>query len=116
MELKTPAYADFPYNLVYNPKNYGLYFREGDEWLPLKRQRYFRLRGIDEVLQEPGSSRELNIYFDSVYGDLGPGTYRLVLPASAIPRKEGLEEEEGFIVIQFRRTPEGDGVWEDVGE
>lgn len=114
--LETPAYADFPYNLVYNPKNYGLYFREGEEWLPLKRQRYFRLRGIDEVLQQPGSSMELNIYFDSVYGDLEPGTYRLVLPASAIPRKEGLEEKEGFIVIQFRRTPEGDGVWEDVGE
>ena len=112
VELKTPAYADFPYSLHYNPKNYGLYFREGDEWLPLKRQRYFRLRGIDEVGQQPGSSMELNIYFDSVYGDLGPGTYRLVLPCTASPREEGLGKEEGFIVLQFRRTEEWLGVWE----
>ena len=102
--LKTPVYADFPYDLVYNPKDYGLYFLEGNEWLPLKRQNYYRLRSLDEVLQEPGSTREEYISYDAVYADLEPGTYRLVLPASAIPRKEGLEETKGFIVIQFRRT------------
>ena len=112
MVLETPAYGDFPYDLTYNHLNYSLYFLEGGEWLPLKRQRYYRLRELDEVLLEPGTTREEYISYDAVYDELGPGTYRLVLPASAIPRKEGLEETKGFIVIQFRRTEEGDGIWE----
>ena len=110
--LKTPVYADFPYDLEYNPKDYGLYFLEGEEWLPLKRQNYFRTRKLDEVRQEPGSTREEYISYDAVYADLEPGTYRLVLPATAYPRKEGLEQQEGYIVLQFRRTEEGDGIWE----
>jgi hypothetical protein len=110
--LKTPVYADFPYDLEYNPKDYGLYFLEGEEWLPLKRQNYFRTRKLDEGRQEPGSTREEYISYDAVYADLEPGTYRLVLPATAYPRKEGLEQQEGYIVLQFRRTEEGDGIWE----
>ena len=110
--LKTPVYADFPYDLEYNPKDYGLYFLEGEEWLPLKRQNYFRTRKLDEVRQEPGTAREQDFFYSSVYADLEPRTYRLVLPCTAYPRKEGLEQAEGYIVIQYRRTAEGDGIWE----
>ncbi len=109
--LKTPAYAEFPYDLDYNSHDYTLFFLDGGEWLPLKRQHYFRRSSLNEVRQSPGSHREEDFHYHSAYGSLEAGTYRLVIPAAAHPRKDGLKETEGVIVIPFRITEEGDGVW-----
>lgn len=111
VHLRLELSADAGFDLQYPESEYALYVLDGGEWFPMARLVHPNY-GINRPVLKPGEVLERDFYLARVYGKLEPGTYRLVIPCIALPRKEGQERHGGFLAVQFRIREDLTGVWE----
>ena len=103
------------YDVSYESDYYYLYFSHKLEWYPAAHVRY-GAHGLSWITLAPGETRELNIDFTAYFGELAPGSYRLVIACQALTYDEELEDPQGFITVFFRILEDGSGVPEEAGE
>ena len=103
------------YDVSYESDYYCLYFNHLLEWYPAAHSRYMA-HGLIWHTLAPGETRELNIDFTVNYGELAPGSYRLVIACRALTWDEELEDPDGFITVSFRILEDGTGVREEAEE
>ncbi len=103
------------YDVSYESDYYCLYFNHKLEWYPAAHVRY-GAHGLIWKTLAPGETQELNISFSHYFGELPPGSYRLVIACRALPYDKELEQPEGFITVNFRILEDGSGVLEEAEE
>ena len=103
------------YDVFYESDYYYLYFNHKLEWFPAAHTRY-GAHGLIWKTLAPGETQELNINFSHYFGELPPGSYRLVIACQALPYDEEPEKTDSFITVPFRILEDGSGVLEEAEE
>ena len=103
------------YDVFYESDYYYLYFNHKLEWFPAAHLRY-GAHGLIWKTLAPGETQELNINFSHYFGELPPGSYRLVIACQALPYDEEPEKTDSFITVPFRILEDGSGVLEEAEE
>lgn len=96
------------YDVWYESDYCYLYFNYLGEWFPVEGKRY-RSHGLMAGTVARGETRELDINFELWYGELEPGTYRMVISAGAEPAGTAAMEGPYRIVCQFKINADGSG-------
>lgn len=103
------------YDVFYESDYYYLYFNHKLEWFPAAHTRY-GAHGLIWKTLAPGETQELNINFSHYFGELPPGSYRLVIACQALPYDGEPEKTDSFITVPFRILEDGSGVLEEAEE
>ena len=103
------------YQVGYESDYYYLYFNYLGEWFPVAGKRS-RTHGLLAGSVARGETQELSFSFELWYGELPPGTYRMVISASTDPMGAAAREAPYRIVSQFKINADGSGEWQGLEE
>ena len=104
-------YTDPGLSLSVEADYYYLYFSYLGEWYPVEHKR-LSSHGLIGSTLAPGETKKLVFPFEAWYGELAPGTYRLLISCWSEP----FGEDAGFILCEFHINADGSGEWQGLEE